>query len=188
MIIILCWFCSSAYNTAIVINNGYFDTFHTTDVCSGECPYMMSFAWRASDTILSFVSPCIMIITLYLRIFCVVKRQVKNINLLLKPGKGIMQDTLKFKSESKAALTLGIIVTFHLLCWIPFFILSLSGSTVNTAIMSKFLTWTLYVNSGLNPIVYALFYPWFKKAVKYFLTLKLCKPASSYVDIFNDYH
>ncbi|XP_067289395.1 trace amine-associated receptor 13c-like [Pseudorasbora parva] len=188
MIIFLCWFCSSAYNTAIVINNGYFDSFYPTDVCYGECPYMMSFVWRASDMILSFVSPCTMIITLYLRIFCVAQRQVKNINLLLKTRKGIMQDTLKMKSEGKAALTLGIIVTFHLLCWIPFYVLSLTGSTVNTAIMSTFLTWTLYVNSSLNPIVYALFYPWFKKAVKYFFTLKVCKPASSYVDIFNDYH
>lgn len=188
MIIFLCWFCSLAYNTAIVIHNKYFDTFHTTDVCYGECPYMMSSAWRASDLILSFVSPCITIITLYLRIFYAAQRQVKIINLLLKTRKSVKEDTLKRKSESKAALTLGIIVTFHLLCWIPFYILSLSGSTVNTAIMSKFLTWTLYVNSSLNPIVYALLYPWFKNAVKYILTLKLCKPASSYVDIFNDYH
>uniref|UniRef100_A0A672KXY5 G-protein coupled receptors family 1 profile domain-containing protein n=1 Tax=Sinocyclocheilus grahami TaxID=75366 RepID=A0A672KXY5_SINGR len=177
IIVSLCWFYSSAYNTAIVMS-----------VCYGECPYMMSFAWKASDLILSFVSPCIVIITLYLRIFYVAQRQVKMINLLLNTGKSTMEDTLKKKSESKAALTLGIIVTVHLLCWIPFYILSLSGSTVNTAVMSKFLTWTLYVNSGLNPIVYALFYPWFKKAVKYIITLRLCKPASSHVDIFKDYH
>ncbi len=188
MSIVLCWFCSSAYNTAFVINNGYFDTFHRTYVCYGECPYLMSFAWRASDLIMSFGSPCIVIITLYVRIFYVAQRQVKVINLLLKTGKSITEDTLKKKSESKAALTLGIIVTVHLLCWIPFYILSLSGSTVNAAVMSKFLTWTLYVNSGLNPIVYALFYPWFKKAIKYILTLRLCKAASSHVDIFNDYH
>ncbi|XP_059400736.1 trace amine-associated receptor 13c-like [Carassius carassius] len=188
MSIILCWLCSLAYNTAIVTNNGYFDTFHKTEVCYGECPYMMSIAWRASDLILSFASPCIVIIMLYLRIFYVAQRQVKIINLFLKTGKRIMEDTLKKKSESKAALTLGIIVTVHLLCWIPFYIISLSGSTVNTAVMSKFLTWTLYINSGLNPIVYALFYPWFKKAVKYIITLRLCKPASSYVDIFKDYH
>ncbi|KAI2659604.1 Trace amine-associated receptor 13c [Labeo rohita] len=186
--IVFCWFCSSAYNTAIVINNGYFDNIHRTDVCYGECPYIMSFAWRASDLILSFLSPCIVIIMLYLRIFYVAQRQVKIINVLLKTGKSIMEDTFKKKSESKAALTLGIIVTVHLLCWIPFHILSLSASTVNTEIMSKFLTWTLYVNSSLNPIVYALFYPWFKKAIKYILTFRLCKPASSHMDIFNDYH
>uniref|UniRef100_A0A8C1JW95 G-protein coupled receptors family 1 profile domain-containing protein n=1 Tax=Cyprinus carpio TaxID=7962 RepID=A0A8C1JW95_CYPCA len=83
-----------------------------------------------------------------------------------------MSDKILF---SKAALTLGIIVTAYLLCWIPFFIFS---STTLT-----FLTWTIYINSGLNPIVYALFYHWFRISVKNILTLRIFQPASSLMDI-----
>uniref|UniRef100_A0A8C1IEH1 Trace amine-associated receptor 13c-like n=1 Tax=Cyprinus carpio TaxID=7962 RepID=A0A8C1IEH1_CYPCA len=176
--ICLCWFCFSSYFTSYAINNGYFNTSHRSDVCYGDCSVILSFAWRVSDLILSFVSPCILIITLYLRIFYVVHQQVKVINSLMKSGK------LGSKSESKAALTLGIIVTVYLLCWIPYYICSISAVS---SITINVLTWVVYINSGLNPMVYALFYPWFKKTVKLILTLKIFQPASSLVNIFTEH-
>uniref|UniRef100_A0A8C1YZ24 Trace amine-associated receptor 13c-like n=1 Tax=Cyprinus carpio TaxID=7962 RepID=A0A8C1YZ24_CYPCA len=176
--ICLCWFCFSSYFTSYAINNGYFNTSHRSDVCYGDCSVILSFAWRVSDLILSFVSPCILIITLYLRIFYVVHQQVKVINSLMKSG------SVRSKSESKAALTLGIIVTVYLLCWIPYYICSISGVS---SITINVLTWFVFSNSGLNPMVYALFYPWFKKTVKLILTLKIFQPASSLLNIFTEH-
>ncbi|XP_048037740.1 trace amine-associated receptor 13c-like [Megalobrama amblycephala] len=181
--ICLCWFCSSAYNTNIVINYGYFNTTYRSNVCYGDCSIIISFAWSVIDLILSFLSPCILIITLYLRIFHVVHKQVKVINSLMKGGKCVMEGSVRRKSESKAALTLGIIVTVYLLCWIPYYICSMS---VTSSTIINVLAWVVYVNSGLNPLVYALFYPWFKKTVKHVLTLKIFQPASSLVNIFTD--
>ncbi|XP_043105800.1 trace amine-associated receptor 13c-like [Puntigrus tetrazona] len=180
----LSWFCSSAYNTAFVINNGYFDISHQTDVCYGECSVQMGFAWRVTDLIMSFIFPCIFIISFYLRIFYVVHLQVNVINSLMKSGRCVNEGSLRRKSESKAALTLGIIVTVYLLCYIPYYICSItviSSTTINV------LTWVVYFNSGLNPMVYALFYPWFKKTVKRILTLKIFWPASSLVNILTEH-
>ncbi|XP_048037745.1 trace amine-associated receptor 13c-like [Megalobrama amblycephala] len=182
--ICLYWFCSSAYNTAFAINNRYFDTSLRTDMCYGECSVMMGFAWIVTDLFLSFILPCTLIITLYLRIFYVVHQQVKAINSLMKGGKCVMEVSVRRKSERKAALTLGIIVTVYMLCWIPYYICFISV-TSSTAIYS--LTWVVYVSSGLNPLVYALFYPWFKKTVKHILTLKIFQPASSLVNIFTEH-
>ncbi|XP_056100143.1 trace amine-associated receptor 13c-like [Rhinichthys klamathensis goyatoka] len=178
--ICLCWFCSSGYMTACVINR-YFDTTHRTDMCYGVCSVMMGFAWIVTDLVMSFIFPCILIITLYLRIFYVAHQQVKVINSLMKGGKCVMEGSVRRKSESKAALTLGIIVTVYLLCYIPYYICSLSVISSTTI---NILAWVLYTNSGLNPLIYALFYPWFKKTVKHILTLKIFQPASSLVDIF----
>uniref|UniRef100_A0A8C1W4L9 Trace amine-associated receptor 13c-like n=1 Tax=Cyprinus carpio TaxID=7962 RepID=A0A8C1W4L9_CYPCA len=178
--ICLSWVFSTTYSTAFVINNGYFDISRKSDMCYGECTIMNDFAWRVTDLIVSFIFPCILIISLYLRIFYVVHQQVKVINTLMKDGKCVNEGSVRRKSESKAALTLGIIVTVYLLCWIPYNI-SVSSTTINV------LTWFVFSNSGLNPMVYALFYPWFKKTVKLILTLKIFQAASSLVNIFTEH-
>ncbi|XP_073771302.1 trace amine-associated receptor 13c-like [Danio rerio] len=182
MCICMCWVCFSAYCTALVINNSYFDPSHRTGVCYGQCLVLMSFSWTVTDLFVGFIFPCALIITLYLRIFYVVHLQVKVINSLMKGGKSVTENLLKRKSESKAALTLGFIVTVYLLCWIPFYICSL---TVYSSTAMNVLIWAVHSNSGLNPLVYALFYPWFKKTGKLILTLKIFQPASSFIVVHN---
>ncbi|XP_043106845.1 trace amine-associated receptor 13c-like [Puntigrus tetrazona] len=180
--ICLCWFFCLTSNIAFLISSRYFDTSQTTDMCYGKCYLILSFSWTFTDMFLSFLFPCTLIITLYLRIFYVAHQQVKVINSLLKSGKSEMEGSIRRKSESKAALTLGIIVTVYLLCYIPYYIFSVAGMTVMT-----FLVWTLYINSGLNPLIYCLFYHWFKISIKFIITLKIFKTASSLLDIFAEY-
>ncbi|XP_051974013.1 trace amine-associated receptor 13c-like [Xyrauchen texanus] len=178
----LSWICSSFYNFAIVIIIS-----HRTDMCYGECIVMLSFEGRVADLFVSFLFPCILIIILHLRIFYVAQRQVRVINSLMKGGKCVIEGSVRRKSEYKSALTLGIIVAIHLLCWIPYYILTLTDNTVIPPNTAYFLIWVLYVNSCLNPIIYALFYSWFRKSVKHILTLKIFLPASSRVNFFTDH-
>ncbi|XP_056323222.1 trace amine-associated receptor 13c-like [Danio aesculapii] len=181
--ICLCWVCFSAYSTALVINNEYFDSSQKTDVCYGRCLIMMSFSWIVIDLFMCFIFPCITIITLYLKIFHAAHQQVKVINSLIKHDKCVTEGSVKRKSESKAALTLGIVVSIYLLCYIPYYICSLS---VNSSTTINVLIWVVYANSGVNPLVYALFYPWFKKTAKLILTLKICQSASSLINMFTE--
>ncbi|XP_067255204.1 trace amine-associated receptor 13c-like [Chanodichthys erythropterus] len=186
--ICLCWFFSFAYNTTVYLIGGrYFESSQRTDTCYGKCYLMISFSWIVVDLFFSFLFPLTVIITLYLRIFYVAHQQVKVINSLMKGGKCVMEGSMRRKSESKAALTLGIIVTAYLTCYIPYYILSLTSSTIISSATMTFLLWTIYANSSLNPVVYALFYRWFKISVKYILTLNILKPSSSLLDIFTDY-
>ncbi|KAL1266307.1 hypothetical protein QQF64_001982, partial [Cirrhinus molitorella] len=73
--ICLCWVFSSIYNTAIVISNKYFDISNRTYQCYGECTFAVSFTCRVIDEIYSFLLPCSVMITAYLRIFYVVNHQ-----------------------------------------------------------------------------------------------------------------
>nr|XP_055063170.1 trace amine-associated receptor 13c-like [Misgurnus anguillicaudatus] len=174
-IITICvsWFCSSAYNISI-----YITTSQRKYTCYGECTAITTFAWTIIELFLSFLFPCTVIITLYLRIFYVAYQQVKVINSLMRSGKHLTEGSVRRKSESKAALTLGIIVTVYLFCWIPLFILSLTPNTRITAATAYFISWMLYINSALNPLIYAIFYPWFRTSVKHILNIsKIFKPA-----------
>ncbi|XP_065121566.1 trace amine-associated receptor 13c-like [Paramisgurnus dabryanus] len=173
MIICVSWFCTSAYNISIVIT-----TSQTNYTCKGECTFMLTFDWKITDLFVSFLLPCTIIITLYLRIFYVAHHQVKVINSLMRSGKHLTEGSVRRKSESKAALTLGIIMTVYLFCWIPYYSLSLTPITSKTSVIAYFMLWMLYINSGLNPLIYAIFYPWFRTSVKHILNLsKICKPA-----------
>ncbi|XP_051972765.1 trace amine-associated receptor 13c-like [Xyrauchen texanus] len=178
IIVYICWFCSFAYIIAIVISMS-----NRIYSCYGACTLMISFAWKITDLFMSFLFPCTVIITLYLRIFYVAQQQVKVINSLFKSGNCVTEGSVRRKSESKAALTLGIIVTVYIFCWIPYFILTLIDNTEMASTTAYILLWITYINSGLNPLIYALFYPWFKISVKHILTLKVLKPSSLHLNL-----
>ncbi|KAA0704389.1 Trace amine-associated receptor 13c [Triplophysa tibetana] len=189
-LVIVCfsWFSSSVYNILFITHNGYFNPSSGKDSCYGQCPFLVSLAWSVTDLILSFLVPCTLIITLYLRIFYVAHQHVRVINSVMKSRKHLTEGSARRKSESKAALTLGIIVSVYLFCWIPYYIISVAGNTVLSSSTANALMWALYCNSSLNPLVYAFFYSWFKKSVKHIVTLKIFQQASALINITVDYH
>ncbi|ESO94945.1 hypothetical protein LOTGIDRAFT_144771 [Lottia gigantea] len=75
----------------------------------------------------------------------------------------------KIAREQKAAKTLGIVVGVFIMCWLPFFISNVLFGICNSCISSPDLifsifTWLGYINSGVNPIIYALSMRDFRRA------------------------
>jgi hypothetical protein len=61
--------------------------------------------------------------------------------------------------DTKAIRTLGIIMGIFIICWLPFFVMYLYAAfcpscVINTEII-RLITWIGYINSFINPIVYA---------------------------------
>ncbi|RWS31008.1 Octopamine receptor beta-2R-like protein [Leptotrombidium deliense] len=73
----------------------------------------------------------------------------------------------KMKREHKAAKTLGIIMGCFIACWLPFFTVYVIGTFVHiNELYVDILFWIGYLNSSLNPILYAYFNREFREAFK----------------------
>ncbi|XP_012937854.1 octopamine receptor 1-like [Aplysia californica] len=100
-----------------------------------------------------------------------------------KPGQALRLHMQKFNREKKAAKTLAIIVGAFIVCWMPFFTIYLVGafcdSCVSPLIFSIFF-WLGYLNSAMNPCVYALFSKDFRYAFRKLMTCKAMSMKHSF--------
>ncbi|KFO55590.1 5-hydroxytryptamine receptor 4, partial [Corvus brachyrhynchos] len=82
--------------------------------------------------------------------------------------------THRMKTETKAAKTLCIIMGCFCLCWAPFFVTNIVDPFINYTVPGKLWTaflWLGYINSGLNPFLYAFLNKAFRRA---FLIILCC--------------
>ncbi|XP_046382560.1 probable G-protein coupled receptor No18 [Ischnura elegans] len=88
-----------------------------------------------------------------------------------------------FRRESKTAQTLSVVVGGFVACWLPFFIIYLLAPFLPPKAISpnlvSILTWLGWINSAINPFIYAFYSPDFRNAF-WRLTFKKCmkRPGS----------
>ncbi|XP_078022019.1 trace amine-associated receptor 13c-like [Epinephelus lanceolatus] len=174
--ICLCWACSLLYNGCILMGHlGQPDRFSS---CHGECVVVISHTSGTVDLFFTFVAPCTVMVVLYMRVFVVAISQMRVIRLQTAATAGTAAPTAK-KSERKAARTLGIVIAVFLLCFCPYYYPALAGEDTSTSLSYyALLSWIMLLNSCANPLIYALFYPWFRKAIKLIFTLRILRPHS----------
>ncbi|XP_047457685.1 trace amine-associated receptor 13c-like [Mugil cephalus] len=179
----LCWICSLFY--VLVLIKESLKQPGRLNSCIGECVIDFDFTKRFVDLMLTFILPISVIIVLYLRVFVVAVSQARamrsNITAFTLQRSGKV--TAK-KSELKAARTLGVVVLVFLACICPYFCVLLTGQEALISASSfVFVICLFYFNSCLNPIIYTLFYPWFRKSIKVIVTFQILKSSSSNTNI-----
>ncbi|XP_061097657.1 trace amine-associated receptor 13c-like [Conger conger] len=185
-ILYILWLCSFIYNVVLLYANGNISEIKENVTCP-ECIMTVNEIWTIFDFIIIFILPCMTIIIMYLKIFAIAKRHANKINCSRKQhSKGTKLRNFSMASERKAAKTLGILVSVFLLCLVPFYISAFLIVYIRkpSAYFVVLNTTTLiYLNSSVNPIIYALFYPWFQKSIKLILTLRICTTQSSLMNV-----
>ncbi|XP_022611432.1 trace amine-associated receptor 13c-like [Seriola dumerili] len=178
----LCWACSLLYNGLILKDHLSQPDRHSS--CDGECLVVINYIPGAIDLVLTFISPCSVIVTLYIRVFVVAVAQARALQSHITAVSGGSVRITAKKSEKKAARTLGVVILVFLMAFCPYYYPSLAGQdTSNSASFWPIVSMLLYFNSCLNPLIYAFFYRWFRKAIKLIVTLKILEQDSSQANI-----
>ena len=174
----LCWIGSILYNSLIL--KDFLRQPDSQSSCYGECVVVLNHIIGTVDFFCTFIGPIGIIIALYMKVFVVAVSQAQAMRshiaaVTLQHSVGV---TAK-KSEMKAARTLGVVVVVFLICFCPYYSPSLMGEDIeDSSSSSPVVVWLLYFNSCLNPVIYAFFYPWFRKSIKLIVTLKILQPDS----------
>ncbi|XP_006626318.2 trace amine-associated receptor 13c-like [Lepisosteus oculatus] len=182
------WLLSVLYSLALLYFNGNISSAEKHNTCLGECLFFINDMWSMADIII-FMLPCFVMLLLYGKVFIVARSHAKVISSFKEqlPFSHERKGRISMKSERKAAKTLGMVVFIFLMCLMPYYICGFVYADMNlsfSSIVNNFLTWLVYFNSSLNPIIYALFYPWFQKTVKLIVTLRIFNTASSLITLF----
>uniref|UniRef100_A0A8C6U4W1 G-protein coupled receptors family 1 profile domain-containing protein n=1 Tax=Neogobius melanostomus TaxID=47308 RepID=A0A8C6U4W1_9GOBI len=176
----VCWLGSLLYMFCLIYENLVEPGRDTS--CRGECVITVS---GEPDLVIAFIIPVTVIVVLYLRVFVVAVSQARAMRSHIHNQQNVVSVTAR-KSEIKAAKNLGVVVVVFLICYSPYYCMSLTDGDLLIGSPNEMLIgFWLYFNSTLNPVIYALFYPWFRKAIKLIVTLKILKPGSCDIQILH---
>ncbi|XP_029031558.1 trace amine-associated receptor 13c-like [Betta splendens] len=179
--ICICWTSANVYNGLVLME--HLQQPYRFSSCHGECIVVINHIPGTADLFITFVVPCTVMIVLYVKVFVVALSQVRLIQSQTAASSVRAAPTAK-RSQRKAARTLGILVVVFLMCFCPSYYPTLIGEDNSTSwSYTSIITWIMLINSCLNPLIYALFYPWFRKAIKLIFTFRIMQAHSQDVSM-----
>ncbi|XP_061098896.1 trace amine-associated receptor 1-like [Conger conger] len=164
---------------------GIEDFYYNNVACIGGCILFQTQASSSMSSILSFYIPGFIMLVIYQKIFHVAQKQARSIHSIA--CNNIHSENSKM--ERKATKTLAIVMGVFLSCWLPFFVCNIIDPVINYSVpplLFDTFVWIGYFNSTFNPIVYAFFYRWFRKAFKIILFGKIFQAQSSRMILSTD--
>nr|XP_005280524.1 trace amine-associated receptor 7a-like [Chrysemys picta bellii] len=190
MFIAIAWIFSLVYSFSVVFtgaNDKGIQELVNALSCVGSCQLVFNKTWVVVSALL-YLIPFFTMIALYSKIFAVAKRQARMIEMMSNniQSFGNYSDRGR-KRERKAAKTLGIAAIAFLVCWSPFFISVIIDAFLNfitPPLLFDIMIWFTYSNSAINPLIYSLFYPWFRKAMKVIVSFKMLRLDCSTMNLF----
>ncbi|KAM9155525.1 trace amine-associated receptor 1-like [Pangshura tecta] len=157
--------------------------------CVGGCFVFFSETSGVVTSMISFYIPGFVMLCIYGKIYAIAKRQARSIRDAASQTqiRFEMKHHISPSRERKAAKTLGTVIGVFLICWSPFFFCTVIDPFLNYStppVLIDALVWFGYLNSTFNPLVYAFFYMWFRRALKLILLGKVFRQDSSRTQLF----
>lgn len=145
------------------------------------CFFLLEWHWKfLMIFIIGFLVPLIIMVFCYVGIMVVISSKARLSNQV---------GTTRLDKEFKTAKSLGVVTGSFVFCWLPFFIISLvyryctscMGDIERLPAVTSAVKWLHYLNSCLNPIIYAFLNPTFKVAFRN-LFRKFCTNPNDFHD------
>lgn len=155
---------------------------------------MVNKPYALTCSVVAFYIPLVLMVLAYQRIYVTARAHALQISMLQRAGgagcstpgtsSGVgaastsdsadHQRNHRMRTETKAAKTLCIIMGCFCLCWAPFFVTNVVDPFIDYTVPDKLWAaclWLGYINSMLNPILYAFLNKSFRRA---FLIILCC--------------
>lgn len=158
------------------------DFYETHVRCAGGCHVFFTHGPAVVISLFSFYIPGLIIIGIYSRIYMVARNQARLISLQLNQLRRVYPSEGAQRRAQKATITIAIVVGVFLVCWTPFFLCNIMNPFIGYTtpqMLIDALVWFGYVNSTLNPFIYAFMHSWFRKAVRIIVTGGIFQKNSS---------
>ncbi|XP_066534019.1 trace amine-associated receptor 1-like [Hoplias malabaricus] len=190
LMIAVCWIVSVAVGFGMISLElkirGLDD--YSDIICEGGCMMILGPITAVIISLFHFYIPTIITLSIYLKIYLVAQRQSRAVhNTLSQMNRSKGQSVSK--AERKATKTLAIVMGAFLVSWAPLLIYSIADTYhhLNSPVqLVDFLIWIGNTNSACNPIVYAFFYVWFRKALRLILYGKIFHTKSSRIKLYSE--
>ncbi|XP_066566964.1 5-hydroxytryptamine receptor 4 [Amia ocellicauda] len=145
------------------------------------CIFLVNRPYAIICSAVAFYIPLVLMVLAYQRIYVTAMEHARQIGTLQRAGSAPdaydgtdHQGSSRMKVETKAAKTLAVIMGCFCLCWAPFFITNVIDPFIEYSVPWQMWTawlWLGYMNSGLNPFLYAFLNRAFRRA---FLMILCC--------------
>lgn len=145
---------------------------------------MVNKPYALTCSVVAFYIPLLLMVLAYHRIYVTARAHALQISMLQRAGGGTPgssgpdsadhQRHHRMRTETKAAKTLCIIMGCFCLCWAPFFVTNVVDPFIDYTVPEQLWVaclWLGYINSMLNPILYAFLNKSFRRA---FLIILCC--------------
>ncbi|XP_066532138.1 trace amine-associated receptor 1-like [Hoplias malabaricus] len=186
--ITVCWSVSTAVGFGMIFLElnirGIED--YSDILCAGGCMLILGPITSLTIALFNFYIPTIVMLSIYLKIYLVAQRQSLAVHNTISQMNQSKRQSIN-KAERKATKTLAIVMGAYLLSWAPLLIYSIVDTyhSLNSPVqLFDFLSWIGNTNSAFNPIVYAFFYVWFRKALRLILYGKIFRNKSSGIKLY----
>ncbi|XP_049334434.1 trace amine-associated receptor 1-like [Astyanax mexicanus] len=190
IMIVICWSVSAGAGFMIIFLElnilGVEEFYYENVACEGGCLMFQSAASYTVCSVFSFYFPGVVMLSIYMKIFRVAQKQAKSIQDT--KCKNNIKSVLS-RDQKKATKTLAVVLGVFLSLWTPFFICIVINPYIGYTvplILIDMLGWIGLLNSTCNPIVYAFFYKWFRKAFRMIISGQIFHKGSSRTNLFSD--
>ncbi|XP_035247015.1 5-hydroxytryptamine receptor 4 isoform X1 [Anguilla anguilla] len=146
-----------------------------------NCVFLVNRPYALICSAVAFYVPLGLMVLAYQRIYVTAMEHARQIGTLQRAGSAPdsyygqdHQGSSRMKIETKAAKTLAVIMGCFCLCWAPFFVTNVVDPFIRYRVPWQVWTawlWLGYINSGLNPFLYAFLNRAFRRA---FLMILCC--------------
>ena len=183
------WVCSISISFVPIYLGWFADTNTKLYTDTPECGLSVNRVYAVISATTSFYAPLVVMLFTYMKIFTIAQKQANEIRKMessmghlklstTSNNRRMEKRSQRISRDNKAIKTLGILMGLFCFCWVPFFVMYVVMPFCDACVLSErvlaAITWLGYVNSCINPCVYAYLNRDFRTAFKKILCCIRC--------------